>query len=233
MLNFFIPGESANLGLYCERIALGEWQEPFNTFSALAFVCAGLLGLRLCFGVAKGDGLRLCMALCTLIIGVVSFTFHMHGTRISLLYDLLPILLFNVLAAWTIFSRGLEMSAVTVFLMTLLVIATNFALTPISSAYGFAFNGIEHTGFVSWLLLLSFVLLVRGELASGGTLMLAGAVLIAALFFKSIDIPQCAQHAHGTHWLWHITNALASYLIIRGVPLSSQRHREVEVSTRL
>ena len=145
MLGFFSSGNVTSLGLYCERIALGQWQEPFNTFSALAFVCAGLLGLRLCFGSAKGDALRLSMALCTLVIGVVSFAFHMHGTRLSLIYDLLPILLFDVLAAWAILSRGLNMSAAGTLLTTLLIVATSFALTPIGNLYGFAFSGIEHT----------------------------------------------------------------------------------------
>ncbi len=233
MLGFFSSGNVTSLGLYCERIALGQWQEPFNTFSALAFVCAGLLGLRLCFGSAKGDALRLSMALCTLVIGVVSFAFHMHGTRLSLIYDLLPILLFDVLAAWAILSRGLNMSAAGTLLTTLLIVATSFALTPIGNLYGFAFSGIEHTGFVAWLLLLSLVLLAHGEFSSGGTLFLASVILVFALFFKSIDIPQCAQYTHGTHWLWHLANALASYLIIRGVPLSSKRHQEVEVSVRL
>ena len=233
MLEFLGSGEVTSLGLYCERVAFGEWQEPFNTFSALAFVLAGLLGLRLCFGSAKGDGLRLFMALCTLSIGVVSFAFHMHGTRLSLIYDLFPIILFNIFAAWAILSRGLEMSPMATFFMTLLIVATSFALTPLSNLYGFAFSGIEHAGFVSWLLVLSLALLPRGNVASGGTLFLAGVILVFALFFKSIDIPQCAEHTYGTHWLWHLTNALASYLIIRGVPLSYKRHTQVEVSTRL
>ena len=232
MSKIFGPGEVASLGLYCERVALGVWQEPFNTFSALAFICAGLLGLRLCFGSAKGDILRICMALCTLSIGAVSFAFHMQGARLSLVYDLLPILAFDILAAWAILSRGMQMSAAAAFFMTLFILATSLALSPISNRYGFAFSGIEHTGFVFWLVLLSLALMARGEIASGGTLFLAGVILVFALFFKSIDIPQCAQYTHGTHWLWHLVNALASYLIIRGVPLSARRHSEVEVSTR-
>ena len=233
MLKFFGSVEISSLGLYCERVALGVWQEPFNTFSALAFVLAGLLGLLLCFGSAKGDLVRLLMALSTLTIGVVSFAFHMHGTRLSLLYDILPILLFDILACWAIFTRGLTMSAGGTALMIALVFATNFVLTPLGTLYGFAFSGIEHTGFVAWLLLLSIVLMGRGEIASGGTLFLASAILITALFFKSIDIPQCPQYTHGTHWLWHLANAMASYLIIRGIPLSPGRHEQVEVSTRL
>ncbi len=232
MLKFLGSGEVASLGLYCERVALGEWQEPFNTFSALAFVCAGLLGLRMCFGSAKGDGLRLFMALSTMSIGVVSFAFHMHGTRLSLVYDLLPILLFDILASWAVLSRGLKMATMETFFTIIFILATSFALTPLSNLHGFAFSGIEHTGFVFWLLLLSFALMMRGEFASGGTLFLGGVVLVFALFFKSIDIPQCAQYTHGTHWMWHLANAVASYLIIRGIPLSSKRHAEVEVSTR-
>ena len=233
MLKFLGSGEVASLGLYCERVALGVWQEPFNTFSALAFVCAGLLGLRLCFGSAKGDSLRVFIALCTLVIGVVSFIFHMHGTRLSLIYDIAPIILFDVLVTWVILARGLKMAAGATLVMTTFVVVTSLALPPLGNHLGFAFSGIEHAGFVFWLLLLSLVLMAHGEIASGGTLLLAGIILVFALFFKSIDIPQCAQYAHGTHWVWHMFNALASYLIIRGVPLSEKRHAEVEVSTRL
>ncbi len=232
MLDFFTKYGVAEIGIYCERVIAGDWQEPFNTISSLAFVVAGLLGLSLCFKIS-GDFLRVVMSLFVGVIGVSSFLLHKSGVPIPLAYDIIPVLLFDVCASWAIISRGYKTDPFATLLLVGFVVLTSVALSPVSRTLGFYFSGIEHLGFVLWMLLFAVVLSLRGMLNSGATLFLASAALLTALWFRSIDIEQCIDYTHGTHWLWHVANAIGIYLIIRGVPLLEGKERDFEVETQL
>ena len=228
MLDLFATRGVAELGTYCERVVTGSWQEPFNTFSALAFIVAGLMGLSLCAKVAKTDFLRIVMALCILATGGTSFILHKDGIPLPLIYDFLPVLLFDICAAWAIMARAFNANGSTNIILTSVIVGSSIAITPIAIKYGFSFNGIEHLGFICWLLLLSILLFTKGNLNSGATLTLASLVLLLAIWLKNIDISQCVNYQHGTHWLWHIAGACGSYFIVRGIPLLADKNYEVE-----
>ena len=232
MLDFFTKYGVAEIGIYCERIAFGNWQEPFNTISSLAFIVTGLLGLSLSFKIS-GDFLRVMMSLCALAIGTSSLLLHKGGVPLPLVYDIVPVLLFDVCAAWAVIARGCKTDAATTILLVVLVVLTSLALSPLSRELGLYFSGIEHLGFVLWMLIFAVVLMSRDMLNSGATLALASITLIIALWLRSIDIERCAVYTHGTHWLWHVANAIGMYLIIRGIPLLDNKNRDFEVETRL
>lgn len=232
MLDFFTKYGVADIGIYCERIAQGNWQEPFNTISSLAFIIAGLLGLALCVKIS-GDFLRILMSICVVAIGVSSLLLHKSGVPLPPAYDVAPVLLFDICAAWAIISRGCKTNTTTTIMLVVLIILTSLALSPVSRLAGFYFIGVEHLGFVIWMMIFSIVLITGSMLNSGATLMLASVTLLFALWFRGIDIEKCVTYAHGTHWLWHIANAIGVYLIIRGIPLREGKDRDFEVETQL
>jgi hypothetical protein len=48
-------------------------------------------------------------------------------------------------------------------------------------------------------------------------LLAAAGVFVVALFFRTIDNMVCAEFPLGTHFLWHVLGALASYLAMRAL----------------
>jgi hypothetical protein len=62
---------------YCERVAPGLWEEPFNSLSTLAFLIAAVLVWRL----AAGDRAGRLLAVLTGLVFVAGTTFHLLATR--------------------------------------------------------------------------------------------------------------------------------------------------------
>ena len=54
-------------------------------------------------------------------------------------------------------------------------------------------------------------------------LALAGAAFAVSLTMRSLDGPLCGVFPLGTHWLWHLLNALVLYLLLRAAVLYGPR----------
>ena len=48
----------------------------------------------------------------------------------------------------------------------------------------------------------------------------AGALFVLALVFRSIDQAMCPTFPYGTHFLWHLLNAVVLYLLLRAAILA-------------
>jgi hypothetical protein len=71
------------------------------------------------------------------------------------------------------------------------------------------------------------VLAVKGHTA-GRYLLAAGGIFFVSMLFRTIDLEVCdltrvGGHALGTHFLWHILNGTALYLLLRAAILSGRR----------
>jgi len=81
---------TAQLDIYCERLAPGIWAEPINAVTNLAFVIAAIAILpRL-----RGDRPAMILAITIGLIGLASGLFHTFATGWAALADSLSILLF-------------------------------------------------------------------------------------------------------------------------------------------
>jgi hypothetical protein len=58
----------------------------------------------------------------------------------------------------------------------------------------------------------------------------AGAAFAASLTMRSIDFAVCAGIPLGTHWLWHLLNALVLYWLLRAAVLSGEDRRQLSGS---
>ncbi|MDQ7071847.1 MAG: ceramidase domain-containing protein, partial [Rhodobacterales bacterium] len=85
-MDWFTP-----IDLYCERTAVGFWNEPLNALSNLAFPLAALIGWRT--ATKRGTLSRAITVLIALaaLIGVGSFLFHTFANSWSELADVIPI----------------------------------------------------------------------------------------------------------------------------------------------
>jgi hypothetical protein len=220
---------------YCERgFDPGFWAEPVNALSNAAFlVVAALAAKRMArpqLGALPSGSLavRLIHLLIALValIGAGSFLFHVMATRWAQIADVLPIAAFIVL--YLIFAlrclAGLSSPKVALGVATLLAaFAASMAFCPsaVSGAPGGSACLNDTLGYAPALaaLFAVAVLLRRRSHPAAGRLLLASAVLLLSMLMRTIDLDQCAAlslsgRPLGSHFLWHLLNALVLYLLL-------------------
>ncbi len=190
---------------YCERLSAGLWAEPLNALTNAAFVIAAFVMARR-LRRARLHTANLLVAI-LLAIGVGSFLFHTFASVWAGLADTLPIVLF-VLIYLHAANRGfLGLDPVKSLLATLAALAAGVL-------------GAMRLGRIEWfasssgyapipILILAYAWLMRRrtpETARG--LALGGGLLILSITLRTLDEPVCATFPIGTHFLWHLLNAL-------------------------
>ncbi|WCR01124.1 ceramidase domain-containing protein [Paracoccus aestuarii] len=190
---------------YCERTGPDYWSEPINAVTNLAFLIgAAVIAPRL-RGPGMGTGRLLAAIL--FVIGIGSWLFHTHANRLTGLMDVLPILAFILVYIFAASRDFLGMRpwlagvATLAFLPYAAVTVPVFALIPgIGSSAGYAP--------VPALILAYAAILWRRDPDTARGLAIGAAILVASLTFRSLDIPLCDVTPFGTHFMWHILNAV-------------------------
>ena len=195
---------------YCERTGPEYWSEPLNAVTNAAFLAAALW----VWGLTRGYGLARVLAVNLGVIGVGSWMFHTQATRIAGLADVLPIaafILIYILAA----SRdllglrtGWAFAAAAAFLPYAAATVPIWSLLPgLGSSAGYMPVPVLIL-FYAWLLR------YRNPEAARGFMLGAGLLLIS-IAFRSADGPFCAALPVGTHFIWHLLNAVMLAHMIR------------------
>jgi Ceramidase len=204
------------LDAYCERTGPGLWDEPLNAVTNLAFIMAGSLALRLWrtrpgLNVRNGWDLLLLIAL-LFAIGIGSTLWHTFATRWAEAADTIPILLFiNVfLLAFLVRLAGLRWLG-TLFFFALFQFVNRWVASafPRDLLNGSIFYG------PTWatLLVMTIVLAARKHPAARDFALATG-VFTVSLIFRTIDEAICPAVPTGTHFLWHVCNAIVLYLLL-------------------
>ncbi|MBY6090792.1 ceramidase domain-containing protein [Maritimibacter alkaliphilus] len=192
---------------YCERTGPDYWSEPVNALTNLAFLLSAAVMWRRCAGLATGriTGRVLCAIL--FVIGIGSWLFHTHAQAWAGMADTLPILVF-ILAYIFVANRDFwgmrplyAALAVLAFFPFVALTLPLFRLIPgIGSSAGYA---------PVPLLIALYAIGLRGrapELARN--LALGAGLLVLSITFRALDGPLCTALPGGTHFLWHLMNAL-------------------------
>ncbi len=188
---------------YCERTGPDYWSEPVNALTNLAFVVAAAVVWPRLRGRPTGQAMAVVLA----VIGVGSWLFHTHANRLTGLMDVLPIVAFILLyvfAATRDFfgARPWVAGAATLgFLPYAALTVPLFAQVPgLGSSAGYAPVPVLIAGY-AWALRRRAPETARGLAIGAG-------LLVVSLTFRSLDMPVCGAWPLGTHFLWHLLNAL-------------------------
>jgi hypothetical protein len=185
---------------YCERLGPGLWAEPVNAVTNAAFLLAALVMWRRAAGVPMGRALAGMLG----AIGVGSFLFHTFANALTAVMDVAPILGFILLylfatnrdliglkgwRPWVATAAFLPYAAVTVPLAAQVPgLGSSAAYAPLP------------------VLVVIYAAILRG--AAGQGFLIGAAILTVSLIFRTLDGPVCADKPLGTHYLWHLLNAL-------------------------
>ncbi len=201
------------IDIYCERLAPGLWAEPLNLVTNLAFVLAGLMlivVLRRQDAVVREDPVMIGLTLLVVIIGIGSSLWHSFAVVWAGLADVTPIAIFILLYMYLALKRFAAFPlwacllgvAVVLALVTVMPAVFGFSV----STYGVALAAMLGIG--------GFLHLARRHPA-GLPIFTTGVIFAVSLSFRTADLPLCDRFSIGTHFVWHLMNAVVLYRLTR------------------
>jgi hypothetical protein len=196
---------------YCERIDASLFGEPLNALSNAAFFLAAIWAATAARR-ARSSGAVWSLIGLVALIGAGSLAFHVFATRWSVLADVIPITVF--IYAYLAFAlRRLLAMNWTVTAISLVALFAATMLIERETPAGF-FNGSgPYLPALAASAIVSLALRARAHPASA-TLIAATVVLLASIFFRTIDLLVCPWLPVGTHFLWHLLNGLVLALYL-------------------
>lgn len=196
---------------YCERLGPGLWAEPVNALTNLAFILAAIVAATRLGRPAPPLGLALAVILGA--IGVGSGLFHTFANPLTALLDVGAIAAFVLVYLYAVNRHVLGWSAMAAALGLLAFVGyaaltgAGFARLPffaISAAYWPIALLIALYGLALW----------RSRPAFARGLLMGAGILSLSIAFRSADMAVCGTLPLGTHFLWHILNAVMLFWMI-------------------
>lgn len=195
----------APVDAYCERTGPDYWSEPINALTNLAFMVAAILVWRRLSGPGMTTGRVLAANL--FIIGIGSWLFHTHANRLTGLMDVLPILAFILIYVFAATRDYFGLKSWQAGLVTAGFIPYAALTVPLFQMVPGLGSSAAYAPVP--LLILIYAALLRGKLPDTARGLAIGAgILIVSLTFRTLDEPSCAVLPFGTHFMWHILNAV-------------------------
>lgn len=198
------------IDFYCERNDPSFWAEPINALSNLGFIVAALYGLN-SYRKSK-SGWTLYLSILAMIVGLGSFLFHTYAQAWSHLADVIPIAIFMtsflVFVLRHLFQRTRLLSAFfTIAFFGLCAVIEIFQPRHL-------LNG--SIGYVHALSILFFLwwVLRKRQHSLAYKFAQALSVFSLGLFFRTIDHWVCEYINVGTHFFWHICNAILLVILL-------------------
>lgn len=190
-----------SIDAYCERMGPQFWAEPVNAVTNLAFLVAAAVMWRRSFGIGR----VLCGILA--VIGLGSFLFHTFAQPWAGLADVLPILLYVLTY---IYAANRDFWGLPVW-AALGLTALFFPYAALTVPMFERIPGLGGTASyvpVPLLIAIYALLLRRRAPETARGLALGVVILLVSMTARTLDGPLCAALPLGTHFLWHLLNAL-------------------------
>ncbi len=227
---------------YCERgLNPAFWAEPVNATTNVAFLVAALAALVLLYREPnhKRTLVRHVLIALVFVIGVGSFLFHTFATRWAAVADVAPIGIFMLAYLFFAMRRFVganifwSLVGLAVFVGAMMAAGrlqcwdgqVGLNLDIPEGARGRCLNGS-----VSYLPAWGAMLLIGAYLTAfqsdalsrrrtGPLVLGAGVIFTASVAFRSLDMALCqsvviAGTAIGTHFMWHVLNAVTLFLLL-------------------
>ena len=210
------------IDIYCERTGPEYWSEPINAATNCSFLIAAFFLARLIrrrSGCGGADPIHLSFCVLIFLIGIGSWLFHTHATPWALAADVIPIIIFILLYTWSALRR-FAFAPVWVCIIGVLLILVVARVVPMLTG----FQGGSYLAALAALIAIGgFLHFFRSHVA-GISLLWAAVLFAVSLTLRTIDLPLCGYFGLGTHFMWHIMNALVLFIVGRAMVLHGKRY---------
>ncbi|PRY30952.1 hypothetical protein [Umezawaea tangerina] len=198
---------------YCERLAPGLWGEPLNALSNLGFLLAAAV---LWFRFRPEQRSMRALVVLLALIGVASLAFHTAATELTRVFDVLfiAVFVFFYVVCFGHWFWGLPWHRAWWFAPGLAVLGV--LLVPVS----LAIPGGSGSYLAAGVALVGLAVALRffgptGTRHHWRAFAVAGVVFAVSLTLRTVDLTWCADWPSGTHYLWHLLNAVVLFLVAR------------------
>ena len=188
---------------YCERIDASFWSEPLNAVTNVVFLMAAIWVLRRKELNNKARALAFILGM----IGIASFLFHSVATAWAGALDVLFILLFTLLYIFVATEDFLGLSRRSALVVTLGYFPFSVVVEWLTLPLTFLGSTRIYIPILVLISLYSLILNKKFPDVSKG-LAVAALLLTISMFARSVDLPLCETIPIGTHFLWHVINAI-------------------------
>jgi len=203
---------STPIDQYCERLDPSFWAEPVNALTNAAFIAAAVMALMDWRRGGSTDRAVLALIIVVFAIGLGSFAFHTLATRGARLLDVIPIGVF-IYGYFLLALRrmlGIPWLYAVVLLIAFMILSNGLAIAVprevLNGSTGY-FPALGALLIIGWLL---------RDSTQGRAMLIAAAIFTASLALRIVDLGICNAFPLGTHFLWHVLNAMLLYLLLRG-----------------
>ena len=194
----------------------------------LALRVSGWAAWRLYARHAVGSGsglLRLSIGLIG-VIGAGSLTFHTIATHWAAWLNIVPILAIMLVYLWLLLTRFIGWSATASAIALLAFFALTFTIERVVPVT-FLAGGAMYLPAVAVLLGFALIFHLRLRPTADRAFGLATLVFLASYTARTLDAPLCDNWLLGTHFLWHLLNALLLYQLVRFAVLHDPHARNL------
>ena len=194
---------------YCERTDFTFWAEPLNAVTNLGYLLVALIYWQRMQGSAMGRVLSFILAL----IAIGSFLFHTTATAWAGAADSAPIGVFILVYLFALNRDVLGWPLWAALLGTVLYLPYAALVVPILDSVPFL--TISDFYWTVPLALIAYALGLRRRAPGVARGLAAGAALLAvSISVRSLDLALCETLPVGTHFLWHLLNAVMFVVVL-------------------
>ena len=194
---------SKPIDIYCERLDIGIWAEPINAVTNAAFILIAIFMWLRCKSLVEGKTLSFLLCL----IGCGSFLFHTFAQTWAAILDVTSILIFILTYIFVANRRFLAWSKIVSLVGVILFFPYHLFLVSILSNIQFLGSSLQYIP-VAILIFIYSGLLRKSEPNLSRGLFIGATILCLSIFSRAIDEPLCSIVPVGTHFVWHILNAI-------------------------
>ncbi|MCF1505857.1 ceramidase [Afifella sp. H1R] len=216
------------IDIYCERTDPSFWAEPLNAISNIAFLIAALWAFRRWQRAGGEDGPALSLIVLVATIGIGSFLFHTFANRWSVMADVVPISVFIYVYFGLALRRFFGLSWPWTIVALLAFVAFSFVVEPLlrplfggSAGYAPALLAMLGVGLLLW----------RAGHPAARLILAAAGIFALSLCLRMTDQPICATLPIGTHYFWHVFNAVTLAILVAAAIRAGPRQEQVRSET--
>lgn len=194
----------AQIDIYCERVDFSLWSEPVNALTNLAFIALAVVMWHRAEGVPAARML----AAMLFAIGCLSGLFHVLATSWAAALDVLSIQIFSLSYIYLANRDYLGFGPVIAGAATLVYFPYSYAISGLARSLVPGLGGtVDYVPLP--LLIAAYGLYLLGPApATGRGLLIGAGVLVVSMAARTVDLPFCDSWPLGTHFLWHVLNAV-------------------------